>query len=74
MMGLERAFLQALQVARARAVVLQHLRLLEGYETALHHIVQDRQERLDLLFRIDDFDDPRQIGAQREEMRLMQAG
>ena len=47
--------------SRLCLAVLQNLHLLDGDETARHHAVEHGQEGIDLLLRVHDFDDDRQI-------------
>src|SRR5579863_4239867 len=57
----------------ARGAVAQHLHLLEGDETARHHLLEHRHERLDVVLAVDDLDHDRQILRQAQDLGGMQA-
>ncbi len=67
---LEHTFCEPFEIAGAFATVLQDSRPFERDQTTFHHFVKHRQERVDLLLRVANFNDYRTlIGA--NVMRFM---
>ena len=52
--------------------VLQHLHIFERNQAVEHHYVQMRQQAIEFLFGIDDFDDHRQVHRKPQNFRCVQ--
>jgi hypothetical protein len=47
----------------------KHPDLLHRHQTVVDHLIEDRQQPLDVLLGVDDFDDDGEIGREIEDVR-----
>src|SRR5215204_592827 len=73
-MVLPELLLDPLQEPCTLTPVLKDLRLLEGHQAALYHLIEHGKEGVDLVLGIDDLDDHGEVLRQRQQVSFVQLG